>query len=126
MQQKKCGIPTNIQNLPQCGTQLMVSKNSQDICDNWPLATRDLQLAILALSILIPLGLTTAIISAADTEIYQKILKSETTIKTISNEEMEDMKIVKPLHLSCLLIKGAGATNENEVMWRYYKQQIVW
>ena len=29
---------------------------------------------------------------------------------------MEDMKIVKPLLLSCLLIKDASATNENEVM----------
>ena len=58
------------------------------------------------------LGLTTAAISAAD----RNLSKNSWIRKTISNEEMEDMKIVKPLLLSCLLIKDASATNENEVM----------
>ena len=49
----------------------------------------------LAKSVLIPLGLTAAA-SAADAEIYKKILSSGTTTLIISNDEMEEIiKIVK-------------------------------
>ena len=47
-------------------------------------------------SVLIPLGLTAAA-SAADAGIYKKILASGTATLIISNEEMEDMKILKSL-----------------------------
>ena len=44
----------------------------------------------LAISVLIPLGITAAA-STADAEIHNKILDSGTTILTISNEEMETL-----------------------------------
>ena len=59
----------------------------------------------LAESVLIPLGLTAAA-SAADAEIHKKILGSGTATLIMSNDEMEDMKIVKSLEDSGLLLKG--------------------
>ena len=68
----------------------------------------------LAKSVLIPLGLT-AEASAADTGIHKKILGSGTTTLIISNEEMKDMKIVKFLEDSGLLLKRVSETIQNEV-----------
>ena len=60
---------------------------------------------LLAKSILIPLGLTTAA-SAADAGIHKKILGSGTTSLIISNEEMNDiMKIMQALEDSNILLK---------------------
>ena len=58
-------------------------------------------------SVLILLGLTAAE-SATDAEIHKKILVLGTTM--ISKVEMEDMKIVKSLEVSGLLIKGVSET----------------
>ena len=65
----------------------------------------------LAKSVLVPLGLTT---SATDTAIQKKIFRSGTTTLIFSNEELNDMKIIKPLEDSGLLIKGVTETVENE------------
>ena len=70
----------------------------------------------LAKSVLIPLGLTAAA-SAADAGIHKKILGSgynNTTTLIISNDEMEDIKIVKSLEDSGLLLKGISKTVQNE------------
>ena len=78
----------------------------------------------LAKSVLIPLGLTAAA-SAADAGIHKKILGSvhrplpstlhnNTTTLIISNHEMEDIKIVKYLEDSGLLLKGVSETVQNE------------
>ena len=66
------------------------------------------------LSKTIPLGLTAAP-SGADAGIHKKILGSGTTALIISNDEMEDMKIVKSLKDSGLLLKGVSETIQNEV-----------
>ena len=64
----------------------------------------------LAISVLIPLGITVAA-SAADAEIHNKILDSGTTTLTISNEEMEDiMKIIKSIEDSGISLKGVTET----------------
>ena len=72
----------------------------------------------LAKSFLIPLGLTAAA-SAADAEIFKKVLESchnNTTTLIISNNEMEDIiKIVKYLEDSGLLLKAVTETVQNEV-----------
>ena len=80
----------------------------------------------LAKSVLLPLGLTAAI-SAADAGIHKKILglgrrhssssalHNNTTTLIISNDEMEDIKIVKSLEDSGLLLKGVSETVQNEV-----------
>ena len=69
----------------------------------------------LAKSVLIPLGLT-AVASAADAGIHEKILVSGTTTLIISNDEMKDViKIVKSLEDSGLLLKGVSETLQNEV-----------
>ena len=69
---------------------------------------------LLARSILIPLGLMTAV-SATDAGIQKKIDESSFTTLVISNEEMNDiMKIVKSLEDSGLLINGAIETIQNE------------
>ena len=47
-----------------------------------------------AKSVLVPLGLTAA---AADADTHKKILGSGTTTLIISNNEMENIKIVKSL-----------------------------
>ena len=70
----------------------------------------------LAKTVLIPLGLTTAV-SAADEGIYEKISgwrHKNTRTLIISNDEMEDnIKIVKYLN-SSLLLKGVSETVQNE------------
>ena len=70
----------------------------------------------LAKTVLIPLGLTTAV-SAADEGIYEKISgwrHKNTRTLIISNDEMEDnIKIVKYLD-SSLLLKGVRETVQNE------------
>ena len=63
----------------------------------------------LAKSVLIPLGLTAAA-STADTGIHKKILGSGTTTLIISNDEMEDIKVVKSLEDSALFLKGVSET----------------
>ena len=68
----------------------------------------------LAISVLIPLGITAAA-STADAEIHNKILDSGTTILTISNEEMEDiMKIIKSVEDSGILLKGVTEIIRNK------------
>ena len=67
----------------------------------------------LAKSVLIPLGLTAAA-SAADAGIHKKILGSGNTTLIISNEEMNDIKIVQTLEDSNILLKGVTETVENE------------
>ena len=52
--------------------------------------------------------------SATDAVIQKKLLGSETTALIISNKEMEDMKIVKSLEESWLLIKRISETIINE------------
>ena len=62
----------------------------------------------LSKSVLIPLGLT-ASESAIDAAMRKKILRSETEILIITNEEMQDIiKIVKSLEDSSLLLKGVS------------------
>ena len=71
----------------------------------------------LAKSVLIPLGLTAAG-SAADAGIHKKILGSghnNNTTLIISNDEMDDnLRIVKSLHDSGVLLKGVSETIQNE------------
>ena len=68
----------------------------------------------LAKSVLITLGLTTAV-SAGDAGIYKTILSSGTTSMIISNKAMTDiMKIVKSREESGLLIKGVSEIIEKE------------
>ena len=70
----------------------------------------------LAKSVLIPLGLTTAV-SAADAGIHKKILGSghNNTTRIFSNDEMDDiLKIVKRLEDSGVLLKGISETIQNE------------
>ena len=64
----------------------------------------------LAKSVLIPLGLT-ATASTTDAAILKKIFGSDTTLLTVSSEEMNGiMKTVKSLEESRLLIKGVTQT----------------
>ena len=69
----------------------------------------------LAKSVLIPFGLTAAA-STVVPGIHKKILGSSnnTTTLIISNDEMENMKIVKSLEDSVLLIKGVSETVQSE------------
>ena len=72
----------------------------------------------IAKSVLIPLGLTAAVL-AADAGIHKKILGSgsdhNNTILIISNDEMDDiLKIVKSLEDSGVLLKGVSETIQNE------------
>ena len=67
-----------------------------------------------AKSVLILLGLTAAA-SAAGEEMHKKILGSASTTPIISNDEMEDnIKIVKSLEDSCLLLTRVSKTIQNE------------
>ena len=66
-------------------------------------------------SVLIPLGITAAA-SAADAVIHEKMLGSGTIRLIISNEEINDMKIIKYLDESCLLIKVVSETIQNEAI----------
>ena len=68
----------------------------------------------LAKSVLIPLRLT-AVASASDAAIHEKIFGSGFTTLIISNEEMNDiMKIVKSFEESSLSIKGVSETIKND------------
>ena len=64
-------------------------------------------------SVLIPLLLTAAA-SAADAVTHKKILGSRTTTLIISNDGMEDMKIVRSLEDSGLLLKGVSEAIQNQ------------
>ena len=67
-----------------------------------------------AKSVLILLGLTAAA-SAAGEEMHKKILGSASTTPIISNDEMEDnIKIVKSLEDSCLLLTRVSKAIQNE------------
>ena len=70
----------------------------------------------LAKSVLIPLGLTAAA-SAVDAGIHKKNLVSGTTAATLikSNNEIENIKIVKSFEDSGLLLKRVTETVQNEV-----------
>ena len=74
----------------------------------------------LAISVLIPLGLTTAAAST-DAAIHKKMFGSgarpadiaKQTTSTISNEEMNDIiEIIKSLEESSLLMKSVSKTNK--------------
>ena len=85
-----------------------------------PLLKKGLQLIInmikiLAKSVLIPLGLTTAA-SAADAKIHKKTGSGNMTTLAISNDQMNDIvKVVKSLEDFGLLLKGVTETVQNEV-----------
>ena len=65
-------------------------------------------------SVLIPLGLTSAV-SATASAFYKKMFGLDMATLIISNEEMNDiMKKVKSLEESCLLIKCVRETIKNE------------
>ena len=68
----------------------------------------------LAKSALISLRLTVAA-SAADAGIHKKILRWGNATLIISNNEMEDIKIIESLEDSGLLLDGATKTIQNEV-----------
>ena len=70
----------------------------------------------LAKSVLIPLGLTAAAASAADTGIHKKVLGfGHNTTLIISNDEIRDiLEIVKALEDSGQLLKGVSETIKNE------------
>ena len=65
-------------------------------------------------SVLISLGLSEAASATAAT-IHKKIFGSGNATLIISNEEMNDMKIIESLEESGLLIKGVSETIKNEV-----------
>ena len=68
----------------------------------------------LAQSIMMPLGVT-AVASAPDAGIHNKILRSWMTTLIISNKKTEDIIIIiTSLEGPCLLIKGACKTVKNE------------
>ena len=68
----------------------------------------------LAKSVLIPLGLTAAA-STADAGIHKKVLGSGTSTLIVPNDEMEvNIKVVKSLEDSGLLLKGVSETIQNE------------
>ena len=66
----------------------------------------------LAKSVLIPLELTAAAL-AADAGIHKKISGSGNTTLIISNDEMEDIRIVISLNNPGLLLKGVSETIQN-------------
>ena len=82
-------------------------------------------LTTLTKNVLLPFGLSTGT-SAAGAAIQKKIygpgrpsdLASRTTALIISNEEMNNMKIVRSLEESCLLIKGVCEKIKNETKRR--------
>ena len=70
----------------------------------------------LAKSVLIPLGLTASAIaaSAIDAAVHKKMFESDVTTLIISNEEMNDLKIVQSLEEYGLLRKEVSKTIKNE------------
>ena len=77
----------------------------------------------LAKSVLVPLGLTTAV-SAIDAGIHKKILGLGIATLIISNKEMSDMKIVKSLEESGLLMKAVREIIKNKT--NFFFLQISW
>ena len=67
----------------------------------------------LAKNVLAPLGLTPAM-SAIDGSIQETFHGSGATKLIIENEDMNDMKIIKALENSGILLKGVSKTIENE------------
>ena len=68
----------------------------------------------LAKKLLISLGLTAAV-SAADAGVHKIILRSDqNTTLIISNDEMEDIKIVQALEDSGFILKGVSETIRNK------------
>ena len=67
----------------------------------------------LAKSVLIVLGLTAAA-SETDAAIHKKMFESGITTLIISNEEINEMKVVKSYEESVLLIKGVSDTIKNK------------
>ena len=67
----------------------------------------------LAKSVLIPLVLTAAA-TVTDAAIHKKMFRSGVTTLIISNEKMNDTKIIKSLEESGLLIKGISETIKNK------------
>ena len=67
-------------------------------------------------SVLIPLGLTAAAVaaSAIDAAVHKKMFESDVTTLIISNEEMNDFKIVQSLEEYGLLRKDVSKTIKNE------------
>ena len=81
-------------------------------------------LTLLAKSLLILLGLTTAT-SATDETTQKKIYGSGATALIILNKEIDDiMKIVKSLKKLILLIKSISETIKNET--KIIKRRISW
>ena len=70
----------------------------------------------LAKSVLIPLGFTAAAVaaSAIDAAVHKKMFESDVTTLIISNEEMNDLKIVQSLEEYGLLRKDVSKTIKNE------------
>ena len=68
---------------------------------------------LLAKNVLAPLGITAAA-SAIDAGIQKKIHGSGTTTLIISNEEMNDMRIVQALEDSDISLKGVTKTIQNK------------
>ena len=67
----------------------------------------------MAKTVLVPSGLTAAA-SEAGAEINKKALGSETTVLVIPNAEIKNMKLVKSLEDSRLLLKGVTKTIDNK------------
>ena len=67
----------------------------------------------LAKAVLILLGLT-VVASETDAAIHEKLFGFGNTTLVISDEKMNDMKIIKSLEKSGLLIKGVSKTIKNE------------
>ena len=73
----------------------------------------------LAKSILMPLGLT-ASASAADKAFHKKMFGSGNTTLITCNGEMNDMRLVKSLEESGLLIKSVSKIIKNGAKGGYY------
>ena len=67
----------------------------------------------MAKTVLVPSGLTVAA-SEVGAKINKKALGSETTVLVISNAEIKNMKLVKSLEDSRLLLKGVTKTIDNK------------
>ena len=97
-------------------TQLLRMMQSRGFLGNLlsKLASPLMKLAMpLAKNVLSTLGLTAAM-SAIDGSIKKKMLGSGTTTLIISNDEMNDIKIVKSLENSGVLLKGVSETIQHE------------
>ena len=70
-------------------------------------------LKLLAKSVSVPLGLTAAA-SGTDGAIHKKMFASGVTLLLISNEKMNNMKKIKSLEESGLLVKSVSKTIKNK------------